>query len=59
MLMAMLVGRDLGCAALERMLVVAKSGSSAAMVLSGQVGLGRSARLDFVADRIDDNALVT
>ena len=44
-------GRSAECRALDRLLASARTGHSAALVLRGEPGVGKTALLDYVADR--------
>ncbi|PBC65599.1 LuxR family transcriptional regulator [Streptomyces sp. Tue6028] len=46
-----LLGRERELAALERVLATAQAGSSAVLVLRGEAGVGKTALLDYAADR--------
>ncbi|WP_253900496.1 helix-turn-helix transcriptional regulator [Mycobacterium asiaticum] len=46
-----LQGRRAECASLERLLSLARSGQSQVLVLSGEAGIGKTALLDFMAER--------
>jgi DNA-binding CsgD family transcriptional regulator len=50
----MLVDRSSECATLDRALVSARDGQSAVLVLSGEPGIGKTALLDYVAERALD-----
>src|SRR6476469_9943804 len=49
----MLRGRRPECAALERLLNAMHAGQSGAVVLPGETGIGKTALLDYAADRAD------
>jgi AAA ATPase-like protein len=46
-----LYGRDVECDALDRLLDGARCGQGGALVLSGEAGMGKSALLDYAANR--------
>jgi len=50
---AVLIGRDEECARLDRLLAEAKAGASASLVLRGGAGTGKTALLDYAAERSD------
>ena len=54
----LLVGRSDECAALDRLLADAKAGQSAVLVLRGAAGTGKSALLDYAAERADGCRMV-
>lgn len=50
----MLLGRDSTCAALDDLLSSLRRGSGGALVLVGPAGVGKTALLDYMAERADD-----
>ena len=48
---ARLIGRDAEQSALETLLAAASGGTSGAMLLSGEAGIGKTALLDHAVDR--------
>ncbi len=49
----MLLGRDVECARLERLLAEARAGSSSALVIRGDAGIGKTALCEWAAERAD------
>ena len=49
----MLLGRDRETAAIERLLTEARESRSAALVLRGEPGIGKSALLEYAVERAD------
>jgi DNA-binding CsgD family transcriptional regulator len=49
-----LIGREHECATLDRLLAAARNGASAALVVRGEAGIGKSALLDEAAERAGD-----
>ena len=50
--MAELLGRRAECDALDRLLADVLAGTSRVLVLSGDAGVGKSALLDYLSDRV-------
>ena len=46
-------GREVECARLDELLIALRSGQSGALVVHGEAGCGKSALLDYVAERSD------
>ena len=53
----MLVGREGECARIDSLLTEARSGRSGALVVLGEAGIGKSALLDYAAERTDGMAV--
>src|SRR5262245_46887789 len=49
-----LVGRETECARLDELLAEARGGHSAVLVIRGDPGIGKSALLEYAADRASD-----
>ncbi len=54
----MLIGRNAECARLDRLLADTKAGSSAVLVLRGAAGIGKTALLDYAAERANASSVV-
>jgi hypothetical protein len=54
----MLIGRNAECARLDRLLADTKAGSSAVLVLRGAAGIGKTALLDYAAERANGASVV-
>jgi DNA-binding CsgD family transcriptional regulator/tetratricopeptide (TPR) repeat protein len=54
----MLVGRDRECARVERLLERARAGAAGALVVVGEAGIGKTALLDFAAERAEGMTVV-
>ena len=50
-------GREVECARLDELLIALRSGQSGALVVHGEAGCGKSALLDYVAERSDGCSL--
>ena len=48
---ATLVGRRIECETLDRLLATARAGQSAALVLRGETGVGKTALLEYAVER--------
>jgi DNA-binding CsgD family transcriptional regulator len=53
-----LIGRHTECAVLDRVVEAVQAGQSRAMVVSGEAGVGKTALLDYVAERASDCRVV-
>jgi hypothetical protein len=53
-----LIGRDTECGVLDRLVEAVRAGESRAMVVSGEAGVGKTALLDYVAERASDCRVV-
>ena len=53
-----LIGRDAECGVLDGLVEAVQGGQSRAMVVSGEAGVGKTALLDYVAERASDCRVV-
>ena len=54
----MLVGREPDCARIDELLERARRGRSGALVLRGEAGMGKTALLDYAAERAEGMTVV-
>ncbi len=55
----MLLGRTAECARIDQLLIVARVGSSGAVVVLGEPGIGKTALLRYAGDRAEDMAVLS